>query len=192
MDKRAERKEETRRRIVEAAAEIHRTVGFANATISGVAEQAGVERLTVYRHFPTEKALVAACAGHFFALHPLPDARRWARIKDPEQRVREALDEVYTYYGQTEGDLVNFVRDMSLVPFLPEMAAPMWRAFGGFRDTLARGWRARGQRRAELLAALGHALDFNTWRSLVRQQGLEHEQAVGLMVRLVQGAAGGG
>jgi AcrR family transcriptional regulator len=192
MDRRAERKEETRRRIVEAAAEIHRATGFVNATISGVAERAGVERLTVYRHFPTERALVAACAGHFFALHPLPDARRWARIRDPERRLREALDEVYAYYGLTEGDLVNFVRDMSLVPFLPEIGAPMWRAFGEFRDTLARGWGARGQRRAVLLAALGHALDFNTWRSLVRQQGLEHEQAVALMIRLVHGAAKGG
>lgn len=186
MGRREHRKEETRQRIVEAAEELHGTVGFARTTISAVAERAGVERLTVYRHFPTEKELVGACAVHFFTLHPLPDARRWARIRDPERRLREALEELYAYYGRTEGNMANFVRDLSLVPFLPEIGAPMWRAFGVFRETLARGWGARGRRREELLAAIGHALDFNTWRSLVRQQGLEAEQAVELMARLVR------
>lgn len=186
MGRREERKGETRRRIVEAAEELHRTVGFANATISAVAERAGVERLTVYRHFRTEKDLVGACATHFFSVHPLPDARRWASIRDPERRLREALGELYAYYGRTEANMANFVRDLSLVPFLPEIGAPMWRAFAEFRDVLARGRRARGKRRRELVAAIGHALDFNTWRSLVRQQGLDDEQAVELMVRLVR------
>lgn len=189
MARRAERKNETRRRIVEAASEVHRTIGFANATISAVAEKAGVERLTVYRHFPTEKELVAACAGHFFGLNPLPDAHRWARIRDPEERLREALMELYTYYERTDADLANFVRDLTLVPYLPEVGAPMWRAFAGFRGTLARGWRVRGRGRARLAAAIGHALEFGTWRSLVREQGLERDEAVELMARLVRGAA---
>jgi AcrR family transcriptional regulator len=192
MGKRAERKEETRRRIVEAAEELHRTVGFANANISAIAERAGVQRLTVYRHFPNERALVAACAGHFFALHPLPDPHGWGRIKNPEQRLREALLELYAYYGRTESNMANFIRDLSIVPFLPEIGAPMWRAFGGYRETLARGWRVRGRRRVALLAAIGHALDFYTWRSLVRQQGLEDEEAAELMLRLARAAARGG
>jgi AcrR family transcriptional regulator len=187
MGRREDRKEETRRRIVAAAEQLHGTVGFANATISAVASRAGVERLTVYRHFPTEKDLVAACAVHFFSENPLPDARRWARIRNPEERLRFALTELYGYYGRTEGSMANFVRDLSLVSFLPEIGAPMWRAFGEFRETLARGWRVRGRRRAELRAAVGHALDFDTWRSLVRRQGLEERQAVELMVRLVRG-----
>lgn len=186
MTRRAERKEDTRRRIVEAAEELHRTIGFAEANISAVARRAGVQRLTVYRHFPDERTLVGACAGHFFALHPLPDVRRWARIEDPERRLRDGLLELYAYYGRTEGNMANFIRDLSVVPFLPEIGAPMWRAFGAYREVLARGWRVRGQRRAELLAALGHALDFSTWRSLVREQGLEDRQAVKLMVRLVK------
>ncbi len=186
MGRREDKKEKTRRRIVEAAEQLHGTVGFVNASISAVASRAGVERLTVYRHFPTEKELVAACAVHFFTENPLPEARRWARIRDPEERLRTALTELYGYYGRTEGNMTNFVRDLSLVPFLPEIGAPMWRAFGEFRETLARGRRLRGRRRAELLAAIGHALDFNTWRSLVRQQGLEERQAVELMVRLVR------
>jgi AcrR family transcriptional regulator len=186
MGRREEKKEETRRRIVEAAEELHATVGFANATISAVALRAGVERLTVYRYFPTEKELVAACAVHFFSLHPLPDPRRWAPVRSPRRRLRAALTELYAYYGRTEANMANFVRDVSLVPFLPEIGAPMWRAFGEYRETLARGWHVRGRRRAELLAAVGHALDFGTWRSLVRQQGLEDAQAVELMVRLVR------
>jgi AcrR family transcriptional regulator len=189
VGRREEKKEETRRRIVAAAEQLHGTVGFVNATISAVASRAGVERLTVYRHFPTEKDLVAACAVHFFTENPLPDARRWARIRDPEERLRFALTELYGYYARTEGNMANFVRDLSLVPFLPEIGAPMWRAFGEFGQILGRGRRVRGRRRAELLAAIGHALDFNTWRSLVRQQGLEDGRAVELMVRFVRSVA---
>jgi AcrR family transcriptional regulator len=52
MKKRAERQRETRRRIVEATVELHRTHGPANTTISEIAQRAGVNRLTVYNHFP--------------------------------------------------------------------------------------------------------------------------------------------
>jgi AcrR family transcriptional regulator len=185
MTQRTERREATRARIVEAAEELHRTVGFANASISAVARRAGVQRLTVYRHFHTERELVSACAKHFFTLHPLPDPVPWRAIKDPQERLETALTELYAYYRRTEPSMANFVRDLSLVPFLPEIGAPMWQHLGALRETLAHGRGARGRRRARLLAALGHALDFNTWRSLVRQQGLEEAEAVRLMVALV-------
>lgn len=188
LKRRAERMDETRRRIIEAADRLHGTVGFVNATISAVAQAAGVERLTVYRHFPDERALVAACAANFFTHQPLPDPTRWPRIRDPEERLRTALAAIYTWYGANEGNIANFFRDAPLKPFLYELGAPMVEYFARVRDVLAAGRGARGRRRARLLAAVGHALDFNTWRSLVRQQGLSDDSAVELMTRLVRSA----
>lgn len=183
---RAERMEETRRRIIEAADRLHGTVGFVNASISAVAEAAGVERLTIYRHFPDERTLVAACAVNFFTHRPLPDPAPWRRTRDPEERLRTALGALYEWYGANEGNLANFFRDAPLKPFLYELGAPMVDYFGRVCDLLAAGRRARGRRRRRLLAAIGHALDFQTWRSLVRQQGLSDGEAVELMVRLVR------
>jgi hypothetical protein len=54
------------------------------------------------------------------------------------------------------------------------------------RYVLATGWGVRDERLAVLLATLGHALDFQTWRSLVRQQGSSYEQAVEAMVGMVR------
>ena len=53
------------------------------------------------------------------------------------------------------------------------------------RYVLATGWGVADERLALLLAALGHAVDLRTWRSLVREQELDDEQAVELMVGMV-------
>src|SRR3954469_20083307 len=80
LKKRAERQAETRRRIVEATEELHRTVGPARTTISEIAERAGVQRLTVYNHFPEERELFAACSAHFMAEVPPPSPRDWVPV----------------------------------------------------------------------------------------------------------------
>ncbi len=98
MKRRAKRQEETRQRIVEATVELHKTVGMARTTISAIAEKAGVERLTVYRHFPDERALFSACSGHWNAANPPPDPASWTQVADPEERLRSALSEVYAYH----------------------------------------------------------------------------------------------
>src|SRR5215204_2491067 len=82
--RRAELEDETRRRITDAAVELHGSVGPARTTISAVAERAGVQRATVYRHFPDEEALFDACSAHWMAQHPLPDPTAWAKIEDPD------------------------------------------------------------------------------------------------------------
>src|SRR3954451_25359268 len=97
LRKRADAMEATRRRITSAAVELHRTVGPARTTMTAVAERAGVQRQTLYRHFPNDEELFAACSGHFAALHPRPDAGRWREIADPAERLRIALDELYVW-----------------------------------------------------------------------------------------------
>jgi AcrR family transcriptional regulator len=187
--RRAELEAETRRRITESAVELHGSVGPARTSISAVAERAGVRRSTVYRHFPDEAALFAACSTHWAAANPTPDLARWSSISDPEQRLQSALGELYAFYRRTEQMLENLHRDEHTVPVVK-------RLFGGFREylsaareTLVRGWPARGRRRQEIRAAIGHALAFTTWRSLTREQGMDDGQAAELMGRLVAGVA---
>ena len=188
LKRRAEKQEETRRRIVEATVGLHESVGPARTTVSAVAERAGVQRLTVYRHFPDERSLLAACSGHWVVTNPAPDPVPWRKIRDPEERLAQALGEIYAFYGRTEPMMANLVRDAPKMPALAELLAPYGDYLAAVRDILAAGWGIRGKRRGLLLAALGHALDFVAWRSLVRGQGLDDGLAVDLMVRMVRSA----
>ena len=96
---RAEQEQQTRQAITEAAVRLHGTLGPARTTVSAIAEEAGVQRATVYRHFPDEPSLFQACSGHYMAMHPPPDPTRWMEIADPAERLREALADVYELLG---------------------------------------------------------------------------------------------
>jgi AcrR family transcriptional regulator len=181
LKERARRQAETRQRIVEAAVELHTSVGPARTTISGIAERAGVERHTVYAHFPDEPVLFRACSEHWTGRHPLPDIAALAEIENPVRRLRRALGEMYAWYESGETDLALFLRDASVVPANAEAVGEMMAAVANVADAVAPGW----PRRRSVTAAIGHALEFETWRSLVRRQGLSPTQAVDAMARLV-------
>jgi AcrR family transcriptional regulator len=189
LKKRAEAMEATRRRITEAAMELHGTVGPARTTLTAVAERAGVQRQTVYRHFADEDQLLAACSGHFAALHPRPDAGRWKAIADPAERLRIALDELYAWYEITGSMWTNVLRDETLVAAVGAALAPLRAYLDDAARTLAAGWNARGRRRATLLAATRHAVDFYTWRSLAQDGGVSRAGVVDLMSAMVTRAA---
>ena len=189
LDKRADAMEATRRRITEAAVELHGTVGPARTTMSAVAERAGVQRQTLYRHFGDERELLAACSSHFAAQHPWPDAARWSAIADPGERIVAALDELYAWYETTEAMWTNVLRDATLVEAVGPVLAPFLDYLDGAARALAAGWGARGGRRAVLLAAARHAVDFQTWRSLARAGGVSRATAVELAAALVRRAA---
>jgi AcrR family transcriptional regulator len=181
--RRAELELETRHRIAEATAKLHGAVGPAQTTVSAIADEAGVQRSTVYRHFPDDQALFDACTAHFYGRHPMPDIERWASIADPDERLHRALTDLYAWYGETEDMLSNTQRDAAYVP------APTRARFLGYfkaaREMLIRGRQERGRPRARVAAATGHAIAFATWRSLVREQGLDDGEAVDMMARTV-------
>jgi AcrR family transcriptional regulator len=186
MKRRAERMQETRRRITEAAVELHQTVGPARTTVSAVAEKAGVQRHTYYAHFPELKDLYQACTAHYLEQNPLPDPPFWADVADAEERLRVALSEVYAYYSRTEAMMSNVLRDAPLDPVAQETMVSFYQYWEAMRDALADAFGASGERHEVLLAAIAQALDFQTWRTLVRQQELNQDQAVGLMVGMVR------
>jgi AcrR family transcriptional regulator len=190
MKRRAERQKETRRRITEAAIELHQTVGPARTSISAIAEKAGVQRHTFYNHFPEEIDLHRACAGHYMDLNPPPDLTRWDDISDPEERLKVALTEVYAFYSRTEPMFTNVLRDAQVHPLVAEVTEPILRYWQKMRDSLADGWGVVGKRHEVLLGALALALDFQSWRTLSRQQGLQDERAVELMVTMTRCAMG--
>src|SRR5579862_8516134 len=121
MKVRAELEEQTRRRITESTVALHEELGPARTSISAIAERAGVRRSTVYRHFPDERALFAACSSHFRAANPPPDPSRWREIGDPALRTRAALGELYAFYGRTEPMYTSLLRDEPVVPVIREL-----------------------------------------------------------------------
>jgi AcrR family transcriptional regulator len=186
MKRRAERMQETHRRITEAAVELHETVGPARTTVSAVADKAGVQRHTYYAHFPEIADLYRACTAHYLERNPLPDPSSWVQTPEPEERMRRALLEVYAYYSSTEAMMSNVLRDGQLDPRGQESMVMLYQHWSKMRDTIAEAFRASGERREELLGAVALALDFQTWRTLVRQHGLDQDRAVGLMVGMVR------
>ena len=179
--RRAELEEETRRRITEATVALHGTVGPARTTVSAIAERAGVQRATVYRHFPDERALIGACSAHWNAANPRPDIAGWAAVEDPDDRLRSALSELYAWYDRTEYMVERITRDAAVVEPLREA---MGRAAGWYEAATGVLAEGRPGDAARARAAIAHALAFDTWRSLVRRQGLAPEEAVELMERL--------
>jgi AcrR family transcriptional regulator len=185
LRKRAERQEETRRRIVEAAIELHSTVGPARTSVSAIADRAGVQRHTYYRHFPDERSLGLACSGLYVERNPMPDPGPWRAIPDPEKRLRRGLGEIYEYYERNEPMLSNVTRDADVDPLTAELASMRFGpAMAEFREVLASGRRSK-----RALALLDVALAFSTWRMLTREGGLARREAVKAMLAAVRCAS---
>jgi AcrR family transcriptional regulator len=189
MTRRAALEEETRRRITESAVALHEEVGPARASITAIAKHAGVRRSTVYRHFPDEEALFAACSTHFRTLNPPPDLQSWLTIDDPAQRTETALRDLYAFYGRTHGMYESLFRDETLVPGVQRRMRDFHGFLGSAQDALVKGRKLRGHAACRTRAAIGHALAFATWRSLTQEQRLDADEAVALMCRLVEDVA---
>jgi AcrR family transcriptional regulator len=184
MKARAELQERTRQRITESAMELHGTLGPSRTSLSAVAHHAGVRRSTLYRHFPDEAALFEACSSHWMSQHPLPDLDGWAAVSDPDERLRRALTEIYTYYAGTEPMLTNLLRDLEVMETVQRQFTRFLDYMEAARLMLMVGRRERGRGAQRVRAAVGHGLAFTTWRSLVREQGCTANQAVDLMCQL--------
>jgi AcrR family transcriptional regulator len=183
LKERARRQAETRQRIIEATVDLHTSVGPADTTISAIAANAGVERHTVYAHFPDEETLFNACTAHWQSRYPRPDAKPWLAVEAPEERLRGVLTDLYGWYEEVESDLTVIMRESGVPAHQAQLARTAERV-RQLADQLARG----RPRRKAVRAAIGHALEFETWRSLVRRQGLSRRQAVDAMVGLVAAA----
>lgn len=180
LKQRAERQDQTRQKIVEAAITLHQTKGIAATTMSDIAEHAKVGRVTVYRHFPDEEALARACSGQYFERHPFPDPEPWRSIPDAADRLRRGLRDTYAFHRETAPMMSRVIGEVRDHPVM----APYHTHWRGLADTLIAAWPATGRRKVLLRAAIALALSFDTWRTLVQEQGLTDDQAVELMLKL--------
>jgi AcrR family transcriptional regulator len=186
LGKRAESQQETRRRITEATIELHGTVGPSQTTVADIARKAGVQRLTVYTHFPDLTSLFAACTTHWVIQHPLPDPATWLDEDDPGRRLTKALTTVYAYYAENRQMFANWLRDAEIIPELKPFAEAGYYGFvTQVRDVTLADLELSETAGAMFLVAL----HFETWRLLVERQSLSAEDAADLMARSVLSAA---
>lgn len=187
---RADKHAEMHQLLARAAFELHDTVGPSRTSITAIAERAGVQRLTVYRHFPDNATIFAACTAYSFEHDPPPNPEAWRSVEDPGERLRFALEEVYSYYRKKRQLLINLYRDFEL----PEVATALERRQQVLRRavTILLQGRARSNDPKRLKAVLGHVLDFATWRSLVEIQGLSVSNALSTATSFVYVASASG
>lgn len=183
--KRAEDEDRTRARIVDAAEALHGSLGPSRTSISAVAEQAGVTRATVYRHFPDDESLFLACSRQWLGRQPVPDPSTWTSYDEPTARLHTALTDIYRYYRAGEPMITLVLRDADAVPERVRQARleqeQQWIL------TLLQPF--PGRRRKTVRAAVAHAVAFTTWRSLCVTQGLSDRAAADLMVGMVTAAS---
>jgi AcrR family transcriptional regulator len=169
LKQRAQRQADTRRRIIEATVALHSERGPAATQITDIAQRAGVDRVTVYRHFPDLGSLLGACAVHYYR----------ATIEDQEARLRHGLGELYAYWANNAATVAHILRDAQVLGHLGVGR----RLLGLQRDAtevLTDAWPLDDQRRPTLAAAIRVGVDFHTWQTLTGDQGLSQQAAVEL------------
>jgi AcrR family transcriptional regulator len=184
LKRRAEGQAATRQRIVEAAVELHSTVGPAQTNMSMIAERAGVQRHTLYAHFPEERDLFLACSALTQERDPLPDADGWRGIEDRHERLRTGLAAIYGWYERNAELAGCVLRDTEVHALTKEIAELRFGPFfATYHEVLGAGL-DQTQR-----AVLGLGLSFFTWRTLVSDGGLKQVAAVDVMVGAIEGDA---
>lgn len=190
MRRRLDSVDQTRQRIVAATFDLHATIGPSRTTIRAIADRAGVQRHTVYAHFPDMAALYEACTTHGIQATAMPHPDDWAGIDAPAQRLHHGLAAMVTWYRANTVMLDNVLFDID--PDAPPTATPdpFEVRLGALLESLRQGWSVPSERRGAFDAVLTHALAYTTWRSL-SDGGLPDDRIVALLVGVIQAVADG-
>lgn len=175
---RKEQMEQTRARIVDAVVALHEEVGPLKTTVASIAVRAGVQRLTVYRHFPDEAALLSACSHRYTQLHPPPDPSQWEPGQAPADYVETAVRDLFDYYSRTAPMLTRIYRDAPEVTPLAEIM----RGFDSYLQQIADDLAQRlsgSDGQSATRATTRHLVKFSTWQSL-EQDGQSNPQKLAL------------
>ena len=183
LKRRAEQQLATRQKIVEAAVQLHGTVGPTRTSMSMVAERAGVQRNTLYAHFPDERSLFLACSGLSLERDPLPDAEAWRDIDEKDKRLRVGLTAIYDWYARNAELAGCVLRDAEVHPLTREIAELRFGPYLMAYEAVLGAPLSPVQR-----ALLRLAIAYGTWRSLVVDSRLAPADAVRAMVNAVMTA----
>lgn len=186
LRKRAERQAGTRQKIVEATVALHGSVGPAATTLSMIAERAGVQRHTLYAHFPDERSLYLACSGFSLERDPLPQATDWRAIDDRRERLCTGLAALHGWYARNADLAACVLRDAEHHELTREITALRFDApMHEIREVLGESMTPRQRALLEL------AMRFHTWRTLTREAGLGASEAVDVLVDAIVREGGG-
>ena len=186
MGRRQSAVERTRERIVAATFDLHATIGPSRTTIRAIADRAGLQRHTVYAHFPDLETLYEACTVHGIRSTAMPEPDGWRTIDLPRVRLRHGLTEMVGWYRANERMLANVLFDVDPGAPPPTSPDPFDVRMIALHHTLMDGWEIEPKRRSTTEAVVAHALAFTTWRSLA-SAGLTDDQIVAVLVGLVEG-----
>jgi AcrR family transcriptional regulator len=189
LKQRGEQQAETRRRIIESTVALHQEVGPAGTQVAEVARRAGVQRATVYNHFPDDSSLLAACSAHWRGLHPMPDPQRLSTTTDVSERLRIGLRQLYAWFRETRSMTGNVLRDAQTLPALHQLiSGGLLKNLDRTADALAEPLQASGAGRERVRLAARAAVDFNFWLVL---EPLGDDSAAELGAALIEFAAKG-
>src|SRR5262245_35901247 len=185
---RAEQVAETHARIIAAIMELHGEVGPRNTTISASAARAGVERLTVYRHFEDEAAMFAACSHRYLELNPPPDPMAWEGEPEPARRVQRGLEDLYAFFSRTSSMFEKIYRDVGEYAALKQIMDQFDAHLRKLADALASAWPGDNNA-AWRQVILRHAAKFATWQSL-HAEGVDDRQKIALIIQWLSAECG--
>ncbi len=94
----AERSEETRARILKAAASLIRKRGYARFRTAEVAAEAGLSRGAQLHHFPTKDALVVATLGYVFDQAQVVSRKRAAAVDRPRDLIEAVIADAREFF----------------------------------------------------------------------------------------------
>jgi AcrR family transcriptional regulator len=188
LRKRAQQQGETRARIVAATMALHEEIGPRETTVSAIAERAGVQRLTVYRHFPNEDALFQACTSCWLEHHPPPQLAQLSVGTPSGERSCQALEALYHYYRGTRQMWQRSYRDLEQVPALQGPMQAFEAYLTAFGEILLEEWPAVLKQDSGLAATITLALRFSTWEML-DSQGLKDPAMAALVYRWLEAVA---
>jgi AcrR family transcriptional regulator len=187
LNERAKAQDETRERIVQATMALHDEQGVAATSFTDVARRAGIGAATVYRHFATIDALVAACGAHVWAemRPPVPELATavFEGVVGRPARLLRLVDELDAFYHRGALRLHKAAADREAVPGLDEFLKAVE---AGVVDLVREA--VKGEELPELAIALLISLtEFPVWQSLQRLP-LEAPARNVLHARLLAGA----
>ena len=118
MSRRAQAREQTRRKIIEATAKLHGENGVLGTSWQDIAREADVSVATVYAHFPSLDELLPACGALVMERARPPSADSAAEIIGDAtghgERLKRVAEELFAFYERGGPHLEVDVRERQL------------------------------------------------------------------------------
>ncbi|HTS88095.1 MAG TPA: TetR/AcrR family transcriptional regulator [Gemmatimonadales bacterium] len=184
--------DDIRDRILQATARIYAEAGFRGATTRRVAQEAGVNEITLFRHFGTKEALVKA-ALRASGQHPAPPVE----LNDPEADLTAWALATYQHWHDNRQLITQLMSDLGehpeLAPDITEAPREEHAGISRYLERMRESGLTRTPFQADAAAGLllGAVFAHAMWRDhFARPDMPPVENVIHEFVRLLLGAIG--